>query len=330
MNNGVRVSVLIPTYRRLNDLKRCLEAIKRQTWKPYEIIVVIRDDDSESLHYLECFRFEAPVKIININIPGVIQAMNKGLMEVSGDIVAITDDDSEPHADWLEKIVPYFMLDDHVGGVGGRDWIFENGKFIDDEARIVGKLQWFGRMIGNHHLGAGSAREVDFLKGVNCAYRSDLLKKRGFDVRLLGKGAQVHWELSIGLAFKRMGWKLVYDPAIAVRHFPAQRFDEDKRNEFNSLALRNAIHNETLLILEHIRFFGKVSFLLWGFIIGKSHSPGILRWIILIISRKSNPFLKCYCTLMGRLIGIHSWIKYTRNRQRNVCESYSLSNIRGD
>jgi len=30
---------------------------------------------------------------------------------------------------------------------------------------VVGKLQWFGRLIGNHHIGSGEGREVDAL---NC------------------------------------------------------------------------------------------------------------------------------------------------------------------
>lgn len=32
-------------------------------------------------------------------------------------------------------------------------------------------VQWFGRVIGNHHLGTGGVREVDILKGVNMSFR---------------------------------------------------------------------------------------------------------------------------------------------------------------
>jgi len=32
------------------------------------------------------------------------------------------------------------------------------------------------------------------------------------------------------------GWKLIYDPRVAVDHYPAQRFDEDQRNKFNQIA----------------------------------------------------------------------------------------------
>ncbi|WP_248927141.1 glycosyltransferase family 2 protein [Paenibacillus hamazuiensis] len=322
---------MIPTYRRLNDLTRCLDAIKRQTMPPYEIIVITRNDDTETLNYLKSFSAgDNQTKTVTIHIPGVVQAMNKGLAEVSGDIVAITDDDSEPHSDWLERMDRYFAEDPKIGGVGGRDWICENGRFIDKGAEVVGKLQWFGRMIGNHHLGIGPAREVDFLKGVNCAYRTELLKKRGFDVRLLGTGAQVHWELSIGLALKKTGWKLVYDPAIAVRHFPAQRFDEDKRNEFNPQALRNAVHNETLIIMEHISFFRKLGFFLWAGLIGTSHSPGLIRLLILLLKPGRHSLLKYYHSLSGRLMGIDSWRKYVKKARTNLYEAASFSKMRGD
>ena len=52
----------------------------------------------------------------------------------------------------------------------------------------------------------------------------------------------------VGLAFRRAGWRLVLDPAIAVDHFPAARFDEDKRAQFSGLAERNAVANETLVL----------------------------------------------------------------------------------
>ena len=75
----------------------------------------------------------------------------------------------------------------------------------------------------------GPPREVDVLKGANMSYRRQRHQGIGFDERLRGAGAQVHFEVALGLAVKRAGWRLIYDPAVAVDHYPAQRFDDDER-----------------------------------------------------------------------------------------------------
>ncbi|WEK54929.1 MAG: glycosyltransferase family 2 protein [Candidatus Cohnella colombiensis] len=309
----MNISVLIPTYCRVNDLDRCLNGIYSQTIKPAEVIVVVREDDHETLQYMEgLIPSDINLKVALIAIPGVVQALNRGLQEVSGDVVAITDDDSEPYVHWLERLKLTFEQNPEVVGVGGRDWIHQDGSIIDQEADIVGKIQWFGRKIGNHHLGNGRAREVDFLKGVNCAYRTVPLQEIGFDQRLLGNGAQVHWELGIGLALKRKGWKLIYNPAIGVGHYPSQRFDEDQRNEFNRLAIRNAIHNETMIMLEHLPFFNRAIFICWALLIGTMSSPGLLQLFRVVMKRDAKAGTRFHAVMEGRFMGYKSWIKYQK------------------
>ena len=74
--------------------------------------------------------------------------------------MALTDDDAEPRNDWIERIKHHFEQPE-VGGVGGRDDQVVN----PGRADRVGELQWFGRLVGNHHLGVGDARPSTFSKG---------------------------------------------------------------------------------------------------------------------------------------------------------------------
>ena len=61
---------------------------------------------------------------------------------------------------------------------------------------VVGKLAWFGRLTGNHHLGVGGGREVDVLKGVNMSFRREAIADLRFDQRMRGSGAKVRQFLS--------------------------------------------------------------------------------------------------------------------------------------
>ena len=101
---------------------------------------------------------------------GTVAALCAGLSHVSGNVVAVTDDDAVPRYDWLERLTAAFD-EESVGAVGGRDVVHHGGEIADGRAAVVGRMTWYGRLIGNHHLGTGVAREVDFLKGCNYAFR---------------------------------------------------------------------------------------------------------------------------------------------------------------
>lgn len=219
-----------------------------------------------------------------------------------------------PHPDWLEKINAHFICDRRIGGVGGRDWVHQGNKVIDDSRQIVGKLQWFGRVIGNHHLGVGEPREVDVLKGVNMSFRQEAIAQLRFDERMRGTGAQVHFEMAFTLALKQAGWKLIYDPQVAVDHYPAQRFDEDQRNNFNEIAFINLVHNETLVLLEYLPLFRRAVFLLWAILVGTRDSLGLVQWLRLLPSQGQLAGKKCWASLRGRW---HGWQTHRQFKSQN-------------
>ena len=228
--------------------------------------------------------------------------MNAGLAVTTGEVVALTDDDAEPRPDWLARCVALLRDDPAVGGVGGRDWQ-PHEKW--DEA-VVGTISWFGRGVGNHHLGAGPARDVDLLKGVNAVFRGDLLREIGFDKRLLGRGNVSHWEMSLCLTVRRAGWRLVYDPAIAVDHRPAVRQDGDvnTRGGFEPQSFINAIHNETVAVWDYLPPWRRGVYLVWAMLIGTSGAPGLAQVPRLVLQRRRFVARRWLAVCRGRWAGL--------------------------
>lgn len=301
----MNISVIVPTYRRTVDLKRCLEAIKRQTKPVHQLIVTVRDTDQDTWDFLATYdKGILPLEVLTVTVTGVIAALNMGLAASTGDIVTVTDDDAEAFPDWLEKIAQHFIDDPSVGAVGGKDVLYENGVLQDGESDVVGKLQWFGRPIGNHSQGIGNAREVDLLKGVNMSGRRLALGALKFDERMLGKGAQVHYEMSFCLAMKRAGWKVIYDPEILVNHFRAQRFDEDQRYVFNPTANFNQVYNETIVLLDHYQGLQQFVFVLWCILIGTRSARGLLQMVRFLPKEGSVSVGRWQAAMKGRW---HAW-----------------------
>jgi cellulose synthase/poly-beta-1,6-N-acetylglucosamine synthase-like glycosyltransferase len=309
----MRITVLIPTYRRPHDLARCLKALQQQRRAADEVLVVVQKTDLATWDFLKTLDPSLlPLYPLTVEVQGVVAALNTGFDAAQGDIIAITDDDAAPHPDWLERIEAHFLADNRLGAVGGRDWIYMNGALLTavthpGASQPVGKLQWFGRLIGNHHTGTGPTREVDVLKGVNMSYRKVALADLRCDERLRGTGAQVHFELGLCFGLKQRGWRLIYDPAIAVDHYPAQRFDQDQREHFNSTALVNAVHNETLMLMDYLPPIRRWVFLTWAVLVGTRSSRGILQFFRFWPSEGPLSGQKWWASWQGRWHGWRTW-----------------------
>jgi glycosyltransferase involved in cell wall biosynthesis len=312
----VRVSVLIPSYKRPESLARCLDALDRQERPADETIVVLRSDDLASRELLDAR--QQPVTALQVERVGVVAAMNAGIDASSGDVVALTDDDAAPHPDWLEKIVAAYARGERVAAVGGRDWIYKQGVLRDGSELTVGTISPFGHVRGNHHLGVGPARDVDILKGANLSVRGELLRRVRIDERLRGVGTEHHWELGLCLALRRLGLRVIYDPAIGVDHYPQPRIDDSRR--FSSRELADATHNKTVAILEHLPAWRAGVYLGWAFAIGTSSSPGVAQVLRRLRSRRTEG-LSLFCgAQLGLLLALRTHRRSGRAQRRSSAQ----------
>lgn len=302
------ISVLVPTYGRPQDLERCLASLAAQTTVPAEVVVVTRHDDVESQQVARSFESQLPLNITLVERPGHVQALNRGLSVLRTPFVAITDDDASPRPDWVERILAHFA-DPTVGAVGGRDVVHHRGDRIDDGRRSkVGRVQWYGRVVGNHHLD-GPLQDAQFLKGVNMSYRRELLP--GFDEKLAGSGSQSGNDMQASLRVHVSGWRVIWDPSVTVDHFPAARFDEDARFAPTLHAVANVLHNQTYILLSLLTGWRRITAFAYGILIGTRYAPGPLSLPVAWLSRRpiSNSMFGFRANLQGRLGGLGTYVR---------------------
>lgn len=302
------VSVIVATFKRLEQLSTCLDGLEVQTTRAAEILVITyRDPESEE--YVVGRAHDWPeLRLVKPDRPGSVAAYNAGLCAARMPLVAYVDDDAVPAPDWLERIVAVFGQDRRIAAVGGRDIIVEGSGAPLTAPRgrrppSVGAIQWFGRMTANHHLGTGPARDVDVLKGVNMSFRRAAVIPHGFDERLRGPGAIVHAELSICLPLRKQQRRIVYDPAIVVMHYPAPRPAGDRRASLTAEATFNATHNETLQILDYLRPGRHPVFAAWALLVGSTESPGIAVLVRDLLRRKPGARVRYLAAQRGRIAG---------------------------
>ena len=274
------VAVLVPTFRRPGDLARCLHTLRLQQRGPDRVVVVRRPEDEDTGKVLAA-QAELPLQEVLVHEPGQVAALNAGLDAVTEDVVAITDDDAAPRPDWVEQIENWFARDRRLGALGGRDWVYHGRELQDGAERKVGRVAWYGRFVSFHHLGTGPPREVDFLKGANMSFRREAIEQLRFDGRLRGAGAEYLNDWAFTLAVKREGWKVVYDPAVAIDHYEGKRDGVDARSvggtgsrsvEQREVAHQRA-HNETYIAVRHLPARRAVAHVLFAVLMGSTVAP---------------------------------------------------------
>lgn len=107
---SLRISVVIPTYRRPDLLERCLQAVTSQSLDPsaYEVIVVDDGHTRDTRDVVARFARECQGRpevryLRSQGTRGPAGARNRGWEAARGELIAFTDDDTIPQPDWLAQ-----------------------------------------------------------------------------------------------------------------------------------------------------------------------------------------------------------------------------------
>lgn len=276
----MKVTVIIPSFKRPTDLRRCLGALSLQTKPAGEILVIGREEDTETSDLVSTAALGLPaLRFVPVSKPGVIEALNCGLDKASGDVWVITDDDSEPQSDWLERIAEKFS-DTSIGAVGGRDWLQlpdEPALFRPARVSKVGVLTWYGALHGNHHCPLrGYEKKVMFLKGVNIAFSRRALGPYRIDTSLRGSGAQAGWEMDLCLQTLQAGFQVLFDDRILVKHYCSPRMAGEGRTQLRGPLFLDICFNNQYLIAKHFGLWRAIAYFCHERLLGSRAIPGLL------------------------------------------------------
>jgi glycosyltransferase involved in cell wall biosynthesis len=294
---GPTIDVVVPTYRRSELLRSCLRALREQTYPPATVVIVVRASDRESHAVVEEEAWGS-LRLVEVDEPGVVAALSIGIAATRSELVAFTDDDAAPAPDWLERIVAV-LAGTGVGGAGGRDLIDgQSGPLTQD----IGRQTRWGKLVGNHHLGAGPPRDVDVLKGVNMAFRADSLALPAPGL-LRGEGTQPAYEVLVCGFAKALGRRLVYDPAIRVDHAVGMRHGPDKRDQPRLEAVLDAAHNFLVATtaLDRSRLPRQA---LYALALGSRGSPGLGRALLGLARGEREVLRRLGPSLRGTLLAL--------------------------
>jgi GT2 family glycosyltransferase len=121
MPSAPRVSVIIPTYYSHRTVAACLEALRAQTFRDFETILV---NSSPEEHAGEIVRTRFP-EVTFVQSPTRLfphAARNRGISLARGELLVFTDPDCRARPDWLARLVDAHDAG-HVVVGGGMDLV---------------------------------------------------------------------------------------------------------------------------------------------------------------------------------------------------------------
>lgn len=183
---SAKVSVIIPTKNRTEDLACTLDGLLHQTRRPDEIVIV----DQSSSPSSELMRFSIPlVYVYAPEVSGAAVARNVAMDQATGDIWLFLDDDVILEPQYVEEILAAYLPE--IAGVSGIitnysvpplsrrmfEALFVRGAFHDDRQRVY----WYAEQV--RFKGPQKVRQ--FGCGV-MSFRADVIRNLRFDPALTG------------------------------------------------------------------------------------------------------------------------------------------------
>ena len=125
------ISLVLAVKNGLPHLRKTIEAVQRQTYRRFELIVQDGGSTDGSLEFLQSIRGLPKLKVVSEPDSGIGQAFNRGISRSRGDIVAFVSCDEFFDDDALEKAVGWFKRQPEAAVIYG------SVRLIDVDDRIV-------------------------------------------------------------------------------------------------------------------------------------------------------------------------------------------------
>lgn len=210
-----KVTVVIPNYNGIKYIHDCMESLRLQSRKDFEILVVDNGSKDGSLEILQDEYPEARVIALEENT-GFCHAVNLGIWESNTPYVILLNNDTIADADFVKALVEAIEEKEDIFSVSAMMLSMQNQDIIDGAGDNYCLLGWaYAR--GKGCIASKYAKKTEIFSACGGAaiYRKAVMEEIGaFDERHFAYLEDV----DIGYRARIYGYRNVYEPMARVIH----------------------------------------------------------------------------------------------------------------
>lgn len=235
------VSIVITNRNGKKFLDRCFQSLNQVDYERQKLQFIMVDNCSTDGSYEYVKKAFPYVQILQNDTNNYCKANNIGIKFSEGEYVALLNNDTYVHRNWVKELVSAIQRDDRVGCSGSKVL------FPDGRIQTVGHYEFPNFYWGDKGLREPDIGQYDFTKEVSSLSGASVLFKRQCleDVGYLDEDFVMYMEdIDMFLRCRQKGWKLIYAPKSIVYHEFHGTANEDTINYYIE-------RNRLLLIAKH-------------------------------------------------------------------------------
>lgn len=224
----MKISVIVCTRNRDFVIKKCIDALLRNDYKNFEIIVIDQSDNDLTESIIKNISSKR-IRYYHINSIGLSRSRNYGISKACGTIVAFTDDDCIVSNNWLKNIFKSFLINKSVSILYGKVLPYARNRHKGLMCPYI-KIPSNKRLITSY---ISSKNKTIIVSGNNLSFRKNVFGEYENFKNWLGLGTRANAAEDEEYVYRLIskGHKLLIDPSIVVYHNRWMKKNEYERHD---------------------------------------------------------------------------------------------------
>lgn len=234
---SVKVTVIIPNYNGLKFMKPCIEALKQQTCRDFQVLVVDNGSDDGSVPWLK--EQQIPTIFLKENT-GFTGAVNVGIKAADTEFVLLLNNDTVAEPGLVGELLKAIGQSGKIFAVSSKMIQMYHKELMDDAGDMYSLLGWaYQRGVGRSSKGYNKPGEVFSACAAAAIYRRKVFE-------IIGYFDEMHFcyleDIDVCYRAKIFGYHNRYCPTAVIYH-AGSATSGSKYNAFKvKLAARNNIY----------------------------------------------------------------------------------------
>lgn len=242
----MKVTVIIPNYNGLQFMEPCFQALEKQNYKDFKVLVVDNGSSDGSVRWLK--ERGIPSVFLEENT-GFSGAVNVGIKKADTPYVILLNNDTEPDENYIGGLVKAMERSPRVFSASSKMVQLYHKELMDDAGDMYSLLGWaYQRGVGRSSAGYNRPCRIFSACAGAAIYRREVFEKiGGFD--------EMHFayleDIDVGYRARLAGYDNIYCPEAVVYHVGSGT----SGSKYNSFKVRLAARNNVYLNYKNMPFW---------------------------------------------------------------------------